>query len=223
MESMRDMAMSTSTATGTSAAAATGTAMNMGGGSMNVDIEGDSCKVSMLWNWDTVDACFISSTWHIRSGGMFAGSCIGVILLAVLFEALRRTAEEYDSYLANRIARQGSLVAASAIKSGSNSPDPNPGSGAGPRPSSSAAPIVDVSVASSKYTPKIHEQAIRAFLYTAQFVVAYFLMMLSMYYNGFIIICIFVGAYIGSFVFRWEKLDARQNTSAANEATACCG
>lgn len=26
-------------------------------------------QVSMLWNWDTVDACFLSSTWHIRTTG----------------------------------------------------------------------------------------------------------------------------------------------------------
>ena len=27
-----------------------------------------------------------------------------------------------------------------------------------------------------------------------------------MYYNGYIIICIFIGAYLGSFVFHWEPL-----------------
>ena len=29
-----------------------------------------------------------------------------------------------------------------------------------------------------------------------------------MYYNGYIIICIFIGAYLGSFVFQWEVLGA---------------
>lgn len=27
-----------------------------------------------------------------------------------------------------------------------------------------------------------------------------------MYYNGYIIICIFIGAFLGSFVFQWEML-----------------
>jgi copper transporter 1 len=27
-----------------------------------------------------------------------------------------------------------------------------------------------------------------------------------MYYNGYIIICIFIGAYLGSFVFHWETI-----------------
>ena len=29
---------------------------------------------------------------------------------------------------------------------------------------------------------------------------------LAMYYNGYIIICIFIGAYLGSFIFHWEPL-----------------
>jgi hypothetical protein len=28
-----------------------------------------------------------------------------------------------------------------------------------------------------------------------------------MYYNGYIIICIFVGAYLGFFIFGWESVD----------------
>lgn len=32
---------------------------------------------------------------------------------------------------------------------------------------------------------------------------------LAMYYNGYIIICIFLGAYLGSFMFHWEPLGAR--------------
>jgi len=30
-----------------------------------------------------------------------------------------------------------------------------------------------------------------------------------MYYNGYIIICIFIGAYLGSFVFQWEPIGRR--------------
>ena len=37
----------------------------------------------MLWNWNTLDVCLISSSWQITSDAMFAGSCIGVILLVM--------------------------------------------------------------------------------------------------------------------------------------------
>ncbi|KAI2782633.1 Ctr copper transporter [Daldinia loculata] len=172
----------------------------------------------MLWNWYTVDACFISSSWHITSKGMFAGSCIGVILLAILLEFLRRSVKEYDNYLVRKNASHGLVVSVASNdnnENGRTSPKPDqtpPGE----------APSVNA-VAGNGYRPKLIEQAIRAFLHTAQFVVAYFLMLLAMYYNGYIIICIFIGAYIGSFIFQWEKLGGGQQTSAAKEATVCCG
>lgn len=54
----------------------------------------------MLWNWTTVDACFLSKTWHVTSKGMFAGSVLGVFFLCVAIEALRRAAREYDRKIA---------------------------------------------------------------------------------------------------------------------------
>lgn len=45
-----------------------------------------------------------------------------------------------------------------------------------------------------------------------------------MYYNGYIIICIFIGAFIGSFIFHWEYLAGEQGpTRAGNNPTVCCG
>jgi copper transporter 1 len=41
----------------------------------------------------------------------------------------------------------------------------------------------------------------------AQFGVAYITMLLAMYYNGYIIICIVIGAGLGVFVFSWEPID----------------
>ncbi|KAK0753723.1 Ctr copper transporter family-domain-containing protein [Schizothecium vesticola] len=59
----------------------------------------DTCKVSMLFNWYTIDACFLSSSWQINSNGAFATTCIGVMLMVVMFEALRRLGKEFDDHL----------------------------------------------------------------------------------------------------------------------------
>lgn len=53
----------------------------------------------MLWNWYTVDACFLSSTWHVKSKAQFAGSVIGVCLLVMAIEGVRRLGREYDRRL----------------------------------------------------------------------------------------------------------------------------
>ncbi|KAI0003452.1 Ctr-domain-containing protein [Xylariaceae sp. FL0662B] len=204
---MGSMTMATSTAT-SSAAAPTKTGMGMGGGS--------GCKISMLWNWYTVDSCFIASTWHVTSRGMFAGSCIGVICLVITLEFLRRSVKEYDRYLIRKhISQQSCVVSVDGQQDGPSSPKVQ-------SQSTSASPTCVPGVSQS-YRPNVLEQAIRALLHMLQFAVAYFIMLLAMYYNGYVIICIFIGAYIGSFIFHWEPLGGSPQTSASKEATVCCG
>ncbi|EJT73602.1 hypothetical protein GGTG_07458 [Gaeumannomyces tritici R3-111a-1] len=41
------------------------------------------CKMTMLFNTHTIDACFLTADWHIKNEGMFAATCIGVLLLVV--------------------------------------------------------------------------------------------------------------------------------------------
>jgi copper transporter 1 len=172
----------------------------------------------MLWNWNTIDACFVSRSWHITSRGMFAGSCIGVILLVILLEFLRRAGKEYDRYL---VAQHTRSVGSSDSLSSSSSTAAVADATKGPNSSDRAAacnPVV-----SQPFRPNVMQQAIRALLHMLQFAVAYFVMLLAMYYNGYIIICIFIGAYLGYFIFGWETLNAKVNGRMQEEVTVCCG
>jgi copper transporter 1 len=150
----------------------------------------------MLWNWYTVDACFIASSWHITSKSMFAGSCIGVILLVMSLEFLRRTSKEYDQYLIRQYQRS-LTIAVSATP-------PNPSSAS--EKCTSTATASPMPVASTLFRPNVVQQAIRALLHMLQFAVAYFVMLLAMYFNGYIIICIIIGAFLGFFAFSWETM-----------------
>ncbi|KAI1094024.1 Ctr-domain-containing protein [Rostrohypoxylon terebratum] len=208
---MPSSSMTMSMASSTTTAAAASTSMAMGGMGMG-GMGGHGCKISMLWNWNTVDACFISASWHIKSKGMFAGSCIGVILLAMTLEGLRRSVKEYDRFLIRKNAN--GPVPVTQADTTKTEPTNATTSGA-------STSVTPATVAS--YRPKVWEQGIRALLHTAQFVVAYFLMLLAMYYNGYLIICIFIGAFIGAYIFQYEKLGGQEQTSAAGEATVCCG
>jgi hypothetical protein len=55
--------------------------------------------VSMLWNWYTVDTCFLSSTWHNNTKAKFAGSVIGVFFLVIAIEGFRRLARDCDRHI----------------------------------------------------------------------------------------------------------------------------
>ncbi|KHN94541.1 Ctr copper transporter family protein [Metarhizium album ARSEF 1941] len=176
---------------------------------------GNGCKISMLFNLNTVGSCFLSSEWRITSTGMFAGSCIGVFLLGMTLELLRRSMKEYDRFL----VRQHAAKFASSPASSSS-----PAAAADSLSSKEAAAAVTATTAAPPpFRPNLLQQSIRAFLHLLAFVVAYILMLLAMYYNGYMILCIFLGSFFGAFIFQWETLSNVQQTSAAQEGTVCCG
>lgn len=115
----------------------------------------------MLWNWNTIDSCFLASTWKITSTSVFAGSCIGVVLLVMSLEMLRRAVKEYDRFLIRKHAAS-QVVATKPPKGASDEGSPSP----------ACAPV-----ASKGYRPTIFEQAVRALLHMMQFAVAYFVML----------------------------------------------
>lgn len=135
----------------------------------------------MLWNWYTIDSCFIARSWRIRSSGAFAGSCIGVILLVIVLEFLRRTQREFDRYV--RTANQrGQLERSNSDGegSGSNSSQGKSGLRIGVR--ALGALQRGSPVGGSQL--KLWQQIVRSLLYMTQFAVGYFVMLLAMYYNG---------------------------------------
>lgn len=171
----------------------------------------------MLWNWHTIDACFISESWHIQNNGMFAATCIGVILLVLLVEFLRRLGKEYDSLITRRCQRQ-----AAAFRTKPASPG--------------CSPAVDESAPGQPtvvtYRATLVQQAIRALIHAATFAGAYITMLLAMYYNGYIIICIFIGAGLGKFLCDWmiikidltesEDGDCKRSSRIEPTTTVCC-
>ncbi|KAF2134817.1 Ctr-domain-containing protein [Dothidotthia symphoricarpi CBS 119687] len=197
--------------TGMSMATSTATSSGMGGMSMG----GSGCKISMLWNWNTVDACFIARSWRITSKGMFAGSCVGVVLLVILLELLRRAGKEYDRFI---VAQHAKSLAANVPTSSSSSD-----TGTSKIPTTSTAACTPTTA--QTFRPSVLQQAIRALLHTCQFAVAYFVMLLAMYYNGYFIICIFIGAYLGFFIFGWEGFNVSKGGKDRMQAdtTVCCG
>jgi len=193
----------------------------------------------MLWNWNTVDSCehirrsrlqstditgFISESWRINSNGIFVASCLGVILLVMSLEFLRRMAKIYNSYILSQHQLAHPGHSSSETK--------------GLLPSTSCDQVPLTNSPRPPFRPNMKQQAARATLHMLQFAVAYFVMLLAMYYNGFILLSICIGAWFGSFVFSWETITLRyalyrnmtrcigswsRQSGAPEEATLCCG
>ncbi|KAK0703078.1 Ctr copper transporter, partial [Lasiosphaeria miniovina] len=147
----------------------------------------------MLWNWTTIGACFLTSQWHVRSEGGFAASCLGAMALAMTLEALRRGVREYDAYIARDLTRRGAVLEAASAKGEA------PGGGGNhqqARQGQQQQQRVTLRVTAV-------QQLIRAALHVVTFAVAYMVMLLAMYFNGYMILCIFIGNGLGKFLCDW--------------------
>lgn len=187
--------------------------MDMGGmnhgSSMN---KAAACKISMLWNWNTIDSCFIARSWHVHSKGGFAGSCIGVFFLVVASNWLHRFSRELD----NLFARQHvSCIDNSSEESVSKAQ-------LNARPSHIPNPFLytfshNWLFTKSKFSPTLIQHIVRCVIYTIEWGLSYFIMLLFMYYNGYIIISCILGAFVGKLIFGYESL-----TTDDENDRACC-
>lgn len=121
---------------------------------------------------------------------MFAASCIGIALIAVILEAMRRVARDYDNYALKQL---------SAANANRKTP------------------------ASTPMRATAIQQAIRAVLHVIVFGIGYLLMLLVMYFNGYIIISILIGTGIGKFFCDWLVLGQTPAATIDECPTACCG
>lgn len=217
------MAMASGTATA-AAASATSSAAAM---SMSMGGSGSSCKISMLWNWYTINSCFLARSWHVTTRGQFAGTCIGVVCIGVLVELVRRLQREYDRYLLRTFAMRNNAMRAAASAGSDDSlaatknnlpaiqyvlQDP-------------IFPTLRSNPNALHYTPSILAQAVRAGLYLLQYAGAYFIMLFAMYYNGYVIICIFIGGFLGNFLFggdTFKPAHSGEFGEVAPSKTCCC-
>lgn len=193
--------------------------------------------VQMLWNWYTIDSCFLAESWHISSSGAFAASCIGTILLVMVLEALRRLGKEYDdsilrgfragaaslsdSYPSSRPASlKGGSSGGNAAKVGVETTVAGPASSGGRMVVFRASPL---------------QQVIRSLIHAVTLGLAYIIMLLVMSYNGYIIICVIIGGGLGKFFCDWMTrkvlivgngavdVGSDENSAGIEEPSVCCG
>ncbi|KAJ5327540.1 Ctr copper transporter family protein [Penicillium brevicompactum] len=199
--------IATATATAMATTASMGTGMSMGNHTMGG--MGDMGDMDAMFQCK-MDVRFLAKSWHITSRGMFAGSCIGVICLVICLDFLRRVGREYDAYIVRQARlRQSARVTDIATTCDDNACPGTEGEFSTPKTLNHATAVASgafVAPGPVSYRPSLAEHTIRSLIHMVQFAVAYIVMLLAMYYNGYIIICIFIGAFLGAFIFAWEPV-----------------
>ncbi|KAF2029871.1 Ctr-domain-containing protein [Setomelanomma holmii] len=183
-----------------------------------MDMGNSTCKMEMLWNWNVVDSCFLASSWHITNNAMFAASCVGAAFLVVALEFLRRVGHEYDAYLLRQFQRQLRVQQAALVNAiPANCCDGLPST---------------LGTQYAAFRASGLQQLVRAIIHGVTLSLAYIVMLLIMYYNGYIFISVILGAILGKFLCDWmvvripygyegEK-DVRRGSVGAAGPTGCC-
>lgn len=220
----------------------------------------------MLWNWYTIDACFLHQSWQITTRGAFAATCIGIMLMVVMLEFLRRLAKEYDEWIVRDFRRRSALISeqqrclrqqqgqrqaspstcgtadAAAKTAGllATTPVVTTGKRRGGYMGSSKTTMTTTTTLKFRASPL--QQLIRALIHAVMFGLGYLIMLLAMYYNGYVLISIWIGALLGKFLCDWltvkfeihgedeeEEMmsdgftDEVPRLQGVEDATVCCG
>lgn len=204
--------------------------MAMGGSNV---ASAHQCKISMLWNWYTIDSCFLARSWHVTSRGMFAGTCIGVFFWVMAYCWLHRFIVEYDNAIVDYKLKKANINACESCcgDGGCDEILSSEDKGSSDEETSKAAVIAQVikRPGSDFWTPlkktfshkwylawmKKEDNAIypspiehvgRSGLYLMEWTVSYLIMLMWMYYNGYLIITMILGYFFGQLFFNYTPL-----------------
>lgn len=139
----------------------------------------------MLWNTNIVDTCVVFAEWHVRSTTGFILSLLAVAAIGIGYEWLREMQRKSDLYIATRIVQ--------ARNTNTSSGTDSPGEEA-----------LLIGRARGLTRLNIHVRVLRAALYGLSVFVSFFIMLIFMTYNAYLILAVVVGAAAGHFVFNQE-------------------
>ncbi|KAL5409807.1 hypothetical protein PMIN03_005790 [Paraphaeosphaeria minitans] len=135
---------------------------------------GPQCNMNMLFTWDTTDLCIVFKSWHVSGTGTLLLSLLAIALLTAGYEAVREASRRYDAH-AQRIS-EGRISGDDLSRRHG-------------RASASAS-------ASERQT-----KTLKALFYAVQVFYSFFIMLLFMTYNGWVMLSVAVGAFAGYLLF----------------------
>ncbi|KAI0266656.1 copper transporter [Gloeopeniophorella convolvens] len=166
------------------------------GGHGDMDM-GPKCSMHMLWNTQIEDTCIVFKQWHISSRFVFALSFLAIILISLGYEYLRAYQRAVDRRIALALSRGKGRDKSSV--SGRSTPELS-----GPDVEEAGLLSGRVRKAYAGTPVPIFHRTFRAGLYGAQVFVSFFLMLVFMTYNAYLILAVVLGAAIGHFVYGAE-------------------
>ena len=169
------------------------------------------CTMNMLWNTQIEDTCIVFSQWHISTTTGFVFSCLAIVALGVLYEYLRLLQSQVDARIAGSIKRkwrndpldEAEVTDVRRLETVPEEEEENTGLLSGQRAIARAELVLPVPPGS---------RAFRAGLYGLLVFISFFLMLVFMTYNAYLILSVVLGAAIGHYAFNSHmNVDASQS------------
>ncbi|KAG0258757.1 hypothetical protein BG011_003087 [Mortierella polycephala] len=155
----------------------------------------------MVFNWATENLCVVFESWKINTPLALIVSCIVIIGMSASYELLRAQSRHYEER----------LIEGARKRHPSESSTHNVGGDGGN--SEDETPLLP----NRPYVMRLsnQQQFTRSIFYMAQVFVGFFLMLIFMTYNGYLMASTIIGAGIGFFYFGGDPL------SSSTKALSC--
>jgi len=134
------------------------------------------CSMNMLFTWNTQDLCIVFRQWHVSGTPSLIWSLMAIIALTAGYEAIREISRRYEAH--SNVRRADDIP---------NTVDNES--------SSLLWPGRSARVVERK------SKVIKAALYALQVFYSFFIMLLFMTYNGWIMLAVAAGAFLGYILF----------------------
>ncbi|KAG0346830.1 hypothetical protein BG005_000511 [Podila minutissima] len=157
-----------------------------GGGGGGGDHEGPTCSMNMLFNWQTENLCVVFESWRIDTPFGLVVSFLVIMAMAASYEALRAQSRCFEERLIEGERKRH--------------PESSGSGGIGEDETPLLAPR------SSSFRLSNQQRLTRALFYMAQVFVGFFLMLIFMTYNGYLMAATVLGAGVGFFYFGGDTL-----------------
>ncbi|KAF5328814.1 hypothetical protein D9619_011640 [Psilocybe cf. subviscida] len=185
------------------------------------------CKMHMLWNTEIVDTCIVFRSWHISTRAAFVWSCLAIVALGIFYEYLRVFQRKLDHHIALSLSTGGAKGkgrARSTGRTGSISLGPGESEGnAGLEESgllSGGSKWLNASITGVPVPPV--SRALRAIVYGGTVFISFFLMLVFMTYNAYLIFAVVVGASLGHYIFgATMDVDSILSDASSGKGMAC--
>ncbi|KAJ1654703.1 copper transpport protein [Dispira simplex] len=171
--------------------------MDMSGMDHSSHTSGDaSCGMAMYFNGQTRDFCVLFSTWTITSDTALGIACLVSFLLAIGYEAVKFIVRQVEKRTYHRVLN--------------NVTDPEKGlDSATEAPNGISRPSWTAWASQGEIGWFDPLYFLRCFLYGVQVFYAFFLMLIVMTFNTYLIVSICIGAIVGFYLFGREELSSR--------------